>query len=273
MRQSENQSEQQYRSLFDACLDAVYMSTPGGLFLDINPAGETLFGHASHEELLLVDIGPDIYECAADRDEFKRIMDKDGFVRDREVRLRRTDGRVLTVLETATTVRDGSGAVIAYRGILRDISDRKRAEEALTYQARHDSLTGLPNRDVLHDRVREALQLASQMHGPAALLLLDLDRFKEVNDTLGHAVGDMLLVEVARRLQSTLGPGDTVARLGGDEFALVLPGADTCDAGLAAGHLRRDHDHRGSGPRDADGRGVSRLSFVTCHWSLVGINE
>jgi len=86
------QSEKQYRSLFDACLDVIYMSTPGGLFLDINPAGATLFGHSSHEELLLVDIGSDLYEHASDREEFKRIMDEQGFVRDREMRLRRADG-------------------------------------------------------------------------------------------------------------------------------------------------------------------------------------
>ncbi len=228
------QSEKQYRSLFDACLDVIYMSTPGGLLLDINPAGGTLFGHASHEELLLADIGADLYESAADREEFKRIMEKQGLVRDREARLKRIDGQVLTVLETATTVRDASGAVIAYRGILRDISERKRAEEALAYQALHDSLTDLPNRDLLHERVRNAIQLARQVRGSAALLLMDLDRFKEVNDTLGHAVGDMLLVEVARRLQSALRPGDTVARLGGDEFAVVLPGADRNTASLVA---------------------------------------
>jgi PAS domain-containing protein len=80
------------------------MSTPGGLFLDINPAGATLFGHSSHEELLLVDIGSDLYEHASDREEFKRIMDEQGFVRDREMRLRRADGQVLTLLETATSV-------------------------------------------------------------------------------------------------------------------------------------------------------------------------
>ena len=228
------QSEKQYRSIFDACLDVIYMSTPGGLFLDINPAGGALFGHASHEELLLVDIGPDLYEAEDEREEFKRIMRVQGFVRDREVRLRRIDGQVLTVLETATAVRDESGLVIAYRGILRDISERKRAEEALAYQAVHDSLTGLPNRDLLYDRLRHAIHQASRVGGTAALLLMDLDRFKEVNDTLGHAVGDVLLVTVARRLQSALRDGDTVARLGGDEFAVVLPGADEQAACLAA---------------------------------------
>jgi len=228
------QSEKQYRSIFDACLDVIYMSTPGGLFLDINPAGGALFGHASHEELLLVDIGPDLYEAEDEREEFKRIMRVQGFVRDREVRLRRIDGQVLTVLETATAVRDESGLVIAYRGILRDISERKRAEEALAYQAVHDSLTGLPNRDLLYDRLRHAIHQASRVGGTAALLLMDLDRFKEVNDTLGHAVGDVLLVAVARRLQSALRDGDTVARLGGDEFAVVLPGADEQAACLAA---------------------------------------
>ena len=125
-------SEEQYRSLFTACLDTVYMSTPSGLFLDVNPAGVSLFGYQTYEEILLADIANDLYASPGDREEFKRLMAEQGFVRDREVRLKRVDGQVLTVLETATAVRDESGSVMFYRGILRDVTERKRAEEALT---------------------------------------------------------------------------------------------------------------------------------------------
>jgi diguanylate cyclase (GGDEF)-like protein/PAS domain S-box-containing protein len=233
------QSEEQYRSLFEGCLDMVYISTPAGMFLDVNPAGLTLFGYDSHDDLLLADIGADLYLDPAEREEFKRLMSQQGYVRDREVRLKRRDGRVLTVVETATAMRDHTGVVAAYRGILRDVTEQKRARDALAHQAMHDSLSGLPNRALLHDRLLQAAQAAELDREPAALLLMDLDRFKEVNDTLGHAAGDRLLVEVAERLTSTLRPGDTVARLGGDEFAVVLPGAGAHGAALAARRIRR----------------------------------
>jgi diguanylate cyclase (GGDEF)-like protein/PAS domain S-box-containing protein len=232
------QSEEQYRSLFEACLDVVYMSSPGGMFLDINPAGLTLFGYTSHEDLLVADIGADLYADPADREEFRRIMAAQGFVRDRKVRLKRTDGQIVIALETATAMHDDSGAVVAYRGILRDVTEQTMAEDALAHQALHDSLSGLPNRLLLHDRLQQAVRAAKRDETPASLLLMDLDHFKEVNDTLGHAAGDRLLVEVARRLTGAIRPGDTVARLGGDEFAVVLPGADADAARIAARRIQ-----------------------------------
>ena len=114
----------------------------------------------------------------------------------------------------------------AVRGVLvtlRDVSERKQLERALTRQAFTDQLTGLPNRALLHDRTQQAIRLAGRQGLTAALLLLDLDRFKEVNDTLGHHHGDLLLQQVAERLHATLRDSDTVARLGGDEFAVLLP--------------------------------------------------
>jgi diguanylate cyclase (GGDEF)-like protein/PAS domain S-box-containing protein len=115
--------------------------------------------------------------------------------------------------------------------------DRRRIEEALAHQALHDGLTGLPNRSLLLDRLEHAIRGIRRVRGPLALLLLDLDRFKEVNDTLGHHVGDVLLAEVAKRFSETLRESDTVARLGGDEFAILLNGADEEAAERAAGRL------------------------------------
>ena len=114
----------------------------------------------------------------------------------------------------------------AVRGVLlnlRDVSERKHLERALTRQAFTDQLTGLPNRALLHDRTQQAISLAGRHGLTAALLLLDLDRFKEVNDTLGHHHGDLLLQQVAERVHGSLRSSDTVARLGGDEFAVLLP--------------------------------------------------
>jgi diguanylate cyclase (GGDEF)-like protein/PAS domain S-box-containing protein len=116
---------------------------------------------------------------------------------------------------------DSTGSVERVLVVSRDVTDRKAAEEQLTYQALHDALTGLPNRVLLIDRVGLALDRLERTGGLVAVLFLDLDRFKYVNDSLGHAAGDWLLAEVGKRLVAASRPGDTVARLGGDEFVVV----------------------------------------------------
>lgn len=123
--------------------------------------------------------------------------------------------------------------------IARDVTDRTYAENALAHQALHDILTGLPNRTLLHDRLDQAIHGARRRSEPLALLLLDLDEFKAVNDSFGHHVGDVLLTQVGPRFQASLREVDTVARLGGDEFAIVLPGADPSSAGRVAASLLR----------------------------------
>ena len=118
--------------------------------------------------------------------------------------------------------------------IVHDITERKRANAALAYQALHDGLTGLPNRGLLHAGLQEAVAAVEHGGPPVALLLLDLDRFKEVNDTLGHQVGDLLLQQIAQRLQGAVRADALVARLGGDEFAVMLPSVDVDGAARVA---------------------------------------
>ena len=130
----------------------------------------------------------------------------------------------------AVPLLDPQGTLLRLVVSFIDITLRKQAEETLRHQALHDSLTGLPNRVLLADRLEQGLLATQRRGGSLALLLLDLDHFKEVNDTLGHAVGDLLLQEVTTRLRAKLRSVDTIARLGGDEFAVLLPSADVAGA-------------------------------------------
>jgi diguanylate cyclase (GGDEF)-like protein/PAS domain S-box-containing protein len=154
-----------------------------------------------------------------------------------EVRTSRKDGSLYTCWAAVTQQRDASGAVTHYIGILNDITKFREVERNLVRLAHVDTLTDLPNRSLLADRVGQLTSVSRRDHRPFALMFMDLDQFKNINDTLGHSVGDALLGEVARRLQGSLREVDTVARLGGDEFAVLLPGADTPGAELVAAKL------------------------------------
>jgi len=154
-----------------------------------------------------------------------------------ELRTSRKDGSLYTCWAAVTQQRDANGAVTHYIGILNDITQFREVESNLVRLAHVDTLTDLPNRSLLADRVGQLTSVSRRDHRPFALMFMDLDQFKNINDTLGHSVGDALLGEVARRLQGTLREVDTVARLGGDEFAVLLPGADAAGAELVASKL------------------------------------
>ncbi len=140
-----------------------------------------------------------------------------------EHRIRHHDGHWVWVLARGCAMRDGDGRPQRMAGSFTDITTRKLAEERLIHDAFHDALTGLPNRHLFLDRLEQALQRSRRLNDPSmAVLFLDLDRFKNFNDSFGHADGDRLLVEFAGRLEDNLRPGDSLARLGGDEFGLLL---------------------------------------------------
>lgn len=140
-----------------------------------------------------------------------------------EHRILHKEGSYRWVLCRALTVRDDSGKVCRIVGSLTDITERKVAEEQLLHGALHDALTGLPNRALFLDRLRHAIRRAlRQKDFQYSVLFIDMDRFKFINDSLGHAVGDQLLISVGQRLEECLRPGETIARLGGDEFAVLL---------------------------------------------------
>ncbi|MGH8029987.1 MAG: putative bifunctional diguanylate cyclase/phosphodiesterase, partial [Arenimonas sp.] len=134
------------------------------------------------------------------------------------------DGSVHWLASRGQVRRGGDGRALHLVGVAVDITDRKQAEQRIAHMAHHDALTGLPNRALLYDRIRQAIAQAHRAGTQLAVLFIDLDRFKTINDSLGHAVGDKLLQAVASRILACLREVDTVSRLGGDEFVIVLPG-------------------------------------------------
>ena len=151
-----------------------------------------------------------------------------------EFRGQTADDRECWLLMRGKALRDAQGRAVRLSGSITDITDRKRQQANLEYQAMHDALTGLPNRNLLHDRLQHAIQNASRQNQSVALILMDLDRFKEVNDTLGHQYGDLMLQQVSARLGQVLRHSDTIARLGGDEFAILITDTNESFAGHVA---------------------------------------
>lgn len=169
-----------------------------------------------------------------------------------EHRIIHRDGSTRWIKNTPVPRCDRDGRLIAYDGLVTDITERKLAEENLRHAAYHDSLTGLPNREVFSDRLQQSMVQTRRYSAMLAVMFLDLDRFKEINDTLGHRAGDLLLMNVARRLKGCVWETDTVARCGGDEFLLLFPGirqardaaviARKVHNALAEPHLLKDQE-------------------------------
>jgi diguanylate cyclase (GGDEF)-like protein len=150
------------------------------------------------------------------------VLEEHGTIRSAEVEVMCRDGSHKWVLVNIRAVRSADGEVVLHDGTVEDISERKLAQQQVTYLAYYDALTGLPNRMLLHDRLNNALAAAARQARNVALLFLDLDRFKVINDSLGHSFGDLVLQQVANRLKNEIRQHDTVARVGGDEFLILL---------------------------------------------------
>jgi diguanylate cyclase (GGDEF)-like protein/PAS domain S-box-containing protein len=204
------------------------------LIVSVNPAFCAITGYR-HEEIL--GRTPKFLQSgrhdAAFYSAMWREIEQAGHWRG-EIWDRRKNGEIYPELLSISVVKDAAGTTTHYVGVCTDISSLKQYEARLQHQAHHDALTGLPNRALFQDRFRETLGRARRHRSEAAVLVLDLDRFKNINDSLGHALGDLLLQAVAQRLTASVREVDTVARFGGDEFAVLL---DTMENGQKAGHV------------------------------------
>jgi len=218
------EAEQRYRSIFENAINGIYQTSPSGQYIDINPALVKIYGYDSKNELInsICDIQQQLYVDADKRTEFIRLIDSQGFVQNFEAQVYRKNGDIIWISENAHEVRDTDGKLMFYEGTVEDISERKRYEKEIEYQATHDSLTGLPNRTLLADRIQQCMSFANRYQKKLAVAFVDLDQFKLINDSMGHDVGDQLLITMANRLVSCLRETDTVIRLGGDEFVLLL---------------------------------------------------
>ncbi len=226
-------SEKRYRLLFERNLAGVFRTTLSGQVVECNKAAASLFGYDSPEEVMALSVAS-LYNTAADREAFLTKLNSEKSVANHEMRFRRKNGDTAWAMVNASLVDEDSNISIV-EGTLVDITERKFAEERVKTLAYYDALTGLPNRTLLGDRLSTALATARRQKHKVALLFLDLDRFKIINDSLGHSIGDVLLQDVAARLKSFAREQDTVARLGGDEFLIVLTNIkDISSAAVAA---------------------------------------
>jgi len=221
-------TESRYRALFEHNLAGVYRTTLDGQILDCNDSFARMFGYASREEVLSHPAW-DFYQSAEDRKATLARLKEWQTLSNYESCLRRRDGGLVWVLENGSLVPDSKGELSVIEGTLIDITERKRAEEQVKHLAFHDVLTGLPNRLLFNDRLTMALAQAVRKRQRLAVLFFDLDRFKMINDSLGHSVGDDLLRRVAERVKESIRDADTVARLGGDEFIVLVPGIGSED--------------------------------------------
>lgn len=221
-------SEERHRLLADHATDVIWTMDPSGHFTYISPSAEKLTGFSV---------------SALMRQQMRQLVTRESYA---QVKLQmKKAARALQagqpypdyVGEVEQVCKDGrrvwsevkisgmyaDGVFVGILGVSRDLTERRKIEERMRYMAQHDTLTGLPNRTLFTDRLQKALQYVMRNQKSLALMLLDLNKFKPVNDTHGHAVGDLLLQQVAERLKNTIRTSDTVARIGGDEFIILLP--------------------------------------------------
>ncbi len=218
-------AEEQLRlaaKVFDQSGEGISITDPKGRIITVNQAFTRVTGYPLQE---VIGKSPAVLKSGRHDTDFYAqmwtILNDQGWWQG-EVWNRRKNGEIYPEWLTITAVRDAQGAVTHYVGIFSDITAIKESQRRVAYLASHDELTGLANRALFNDELRHALGRAARHRNSLALLFIDLDNFKTINDTLGHETGDLLLKDVTQRLQESVREGDLVARMGGDEFVLLL---------------------------------------------------
>ena len=222
--------------VMELMLDAVCIVDRNGYFVFVSAAFEAMFGYSPEEV-----IGTPMVRMVYPADKVKTLDTVDtiisGEIQPRfENRWVRKNGDVVNVLWSARWSEEHQVRI----AVAHDITERKKMEAQLLYAAGHDDLTGLPNRTLLLDRLQSSLSLAERERVGLSVLFIDVDGFKEVNDACGHAVGDLLLQQIAKRLGDCVRQSDTVGRLGGDEFLIILNKVHSDDAMLSVAEKVRD---------------------------------
>ncbi len=220
-------SEEKYRGIFENITQGLFQIDAKGRYISVNPFLVNLLGYES--AVALMAKVPHLKQLYVDVERYKELqkqLEGRGAVRDFESQIYRQDGSTLWVSETQAAVYAPSGDLLYYEGRLEDVTLRHQAEERLRHDAIHDKLTGLYNRTYLTQKLNQilAVETRAEQDESWAVLFVDLDRFKVINDSLGHIVGDQILCAVAQRFQSVLRLHDVLARFGGDEFVLLLHG-------------------------------------------------
>src|SRR5215216_4207524 len=221
------ESEQRFRGSFERAATGMALVGTDGRFLRVNRSLCEILGYTERELLrkTFQEIThPD--DLDADLDQVRRMLDGEIRTYQMEKRYIHKEGHVVWALLSVSMVHDEEGEPLYFVSQIQDISERKALEERLEHRAFHDALTDLPNRQLFMDRLGQALRRTMRRHKRVAVLFMDIDKFKGINDSLGHEVGDLLLKVVARRLGHCLRPEDTLARFGGDEFVVLIEAVD-----------------------------------------------
>ena len=219
------ESEERFRQMAESIQEVFWLTDiHRKQMLYISPAYEKIWGRSRHE----LYTKPMQWVEATHPDDRQRVLDAIDKNRSTgeyriEYRIIRPDGSIRHIYDRAFPIRDGSGKLYRIAGVAQDVTARKEQDQRIQYLAFHDALTGLPNRTLVMNRLEMAVAQSERYQRMVAVLFLDLDRFKNINDTLGHPAGDTLLQQVGKRLGRLLREEDTVGRVGGDEFLIVIP--------------------------------------------------
>ena len=250
------QAERSFRSIFENATEGIFQTSPDGRYLNVNPALARIYGYDTPGELIasIGDIQHQHYTDLTRRSEFMRLMHEHGTVTNFVSEIQRKGGDEIWISENARAVLDEAGTLLFYEGTVEDVTESKLNQEKLEYLANHDPVTNLPNRLLMNDRLRQMMLSAQRSNSIVAVVLVDLDHFKLINDTFGHNRGDQLLQTMAHRMLACVRESDTVVRLGGDEFVLLLSGLGR---GEAMSQVTQRVLHALARPSQIEGRELS----------------